>query len=360
MKEKRIDIEIMRILAAFCVIFNHTDRGYLLFSCYDSNSLQFWVYLFISASCEFAVPLFFMIAGSLMLNRETGAYGVYLKRKVLRMLLVLVTWSAVYYAVQISGNLSEMSLTVFLRTLYAERWAGPFWYLYAYLAFLLTVPVLQRIAKALSDREYLYLFGLVFLFSALLPAVEYLLWRGQYHLNSEFDVSWIGAEIFIFPLLGYFLAHRAADFWNHKRLAILWLLHLAAILMSCYLTYLMADAAGELSTGTLQRIKIDHSFDLVNALTVFVTCQYFVKKVRIPVSLQNIIRSLGGATFGIFLLHLLVMMLLEKLGAAELCFETLQINYMLCALLYCGLVFAVAYGITQVCKRIPIVKHVIS
>lgn len=359
MKEKKIDIELMRILAAFAVIFNHTDQGYLLFSCYDSHSLQFWFYLFLSACCEFAVPLFLMIAGSLLLSREPESFSGFLKRKVLRMLLVLTIWSAVYYVVQTAGDLSALSLTDFLRTLYTSRWAGPFWYLYAYLAFLLTVPFLQRIAKALSDKEYLYLFGLVFLFSALLPTAECLLWNGQYHLNSEFDLSWTRAEIFIFPLLGYFAAYRIPDIWNRKRLGLLWLVNLATLVVSCYLTYRNGTESGALLTGSLQRINIDDTFALLNTLTIFATCQYLCRGRKIPQPLKKTILSVGGTTFGIYLLHLLVMQLLENLGIADKIFETLNINYMVRALLYGVLVFAVGCGITQVCRKIPLVKQII-
>lgn len=67
---KRLDIELMRIVATFFVIFNHTgDKGFFLFSLYDAHSIQYWIYLFISVFCKFSVPLFFMIAGSLLLNR---------------------------------------------------------------------------------------------------------------------------------------------------------------------------------------------------------------------------------------------------------------------------------------------------
>ena len=66
---KRLDIELMRIVATFFVIFNHTgDKGFFLFSLYDAHSIQYWIYLFISVFCKFSVPLFFMIAGSLLLN----------------------------------------------------------------------------------------------------------------------------------------------------------------------------------------------------------------------------------------------------------------------------------------------------
>lgn len=83
-----IHIECIRILAAYFVIFNHTGNdGFFLFAGYDRGSLPYWLYMFISVFCKISVPLFFMIAGALLLkkdmvgkNCENGIGAVYLFR----------------------------------------------------------------------------------------------------------------------------------------------------------------------------------------------------------------------------------------------------------------------------------------
>ena len=61
-------IDVMRILAAFFVIFNHSG-GYFMFPQYVSDPPRYWGYLFLSVFTKFAVPLFFAISGALLLNR---------------------------------------------------------------------------------------------------------------------------------------------------------------------------------------------------------------------------------------------------------------------------------------------------
>lgn len=52
-------IEIMRIIAIFFVIFNHTgNKGFFLFSQHQAGGMQFWIYLLVSVFCKFSVPLF--------------------------------------------------------------------------------------------------------------------------------------------------------------------------------------------------------------------------------------------------------------------------------------------------------------
>ena len=71
---KCLDIELMRILAAFFVIFNHTGTtAFFLFPFYDVHTVSYWGCLFLSVFCKFSVPLFFMISGALLLDREEEA-----------------------------------------------------------------------------------------------------------------------------------------------------------------------------------------------------------------------------------------------------------------------------------------------
>ena len=69
--KKRLDIELMRIIAAFFVLYNHTGaNGFSKFLSYDPHTFHYWLYLFLSISCKVSVPLFLVIAGALMLGRE--------------------------------------------------------------------------------------------------------------------------------------------------------------------------------------------------------------------------------------------------------------------------------------------------
>lgn len=103
---KRLDIELMRIIAAFFVIFNHTgNTGFFLFSLCDARNIQYWIYLFISIFCKISVPLFFMIAGALLLNRQSETIKKLWIHRVLHISFILAFWSFFYYMVAVKqGN----------------------------------------------------------------------------------------------------------------------------------------------------------------------------------------------------------------------------------------------------------------
>ena len=71
MNHKRLDYEWMRILGIFLVVFNHTQyRGYFLYQLPESGMVNTVGSLFLAALCKAAVPLFFMVSGGLLLERQ--------------------------------------------------------------------------------------------------------------------------------------------------------------------------------------------------------------------------------------------------------------------------------------------------
>lgn len=359
-KKKQLDVELMRILAAFFVVFNHTKTdGFFLFSQWDAHSAHYWVYLFLSIFCKFAVPLFLMISGALLLNRPADSMKKLWLHRILHMLLVLLVWSFFYYMAAVYHGEENFNLIHFFTYSYDSTWNFTYWYLYCYLAFLIVLPILQRLAQSLTDLEFLYLFLVYGVFFMLIPSVQYLIWTGKHSLYDNAYPAWISEKIFIFPLTGYFLQHRAASFWNKKRLLILWGINICAILFSCYLTYRRAIVMGVCDEYNSQAFH--STFVLINSGTIFVTCQYLDRHTQVLKKLKKPIYSIGGCTFGIYLLHLFFRdytpLYTRMLDAAQ---NQLHLSLMLSVLVYCVVVYLLGYVITLILKRIPVLEKLTS
>ena len=65
--KKKTYIEFMRIIAIALVIFNHLP-GYTMYQYADGN-IQ-WIYMIITMITRINVPIFFMISGALLLNKQ--------------------------------------------------------------------------------------------------------------------------------------------------------------------------------------------------------------------------------------------------------------------------------------------------
>ena len=360
---RRLDLELMRVIACFFVIFNHTgENGFFRFSLCDSGSLRFWVYLAVSIFCKFSVPLFFMVSGALLLEREESL-GRLWRHRIGKIALVLLAWSFFYYLDEVWLGWREFRLGDFAGQFLWGNWNLSFWYLYTYLAMLMTLPLLRKFAGSLTNREFVYLFSLAFVFSSLLPVLQYLLWQENHSFNSDFQLGWVCAQIFVCPLLGYFMRKRIPDFWSGRRLALLWAANLGGILVTAGLTVWKASLTGMLDENHSQSFY--NLFAVLNAASVFAACTYLAGRgaaLRRPLlrRLCALLQSMGSCTLGIYLLHLFFHQRLPFMGRLWDVFRVrLGLGDMISAFLYCGVIFLMGYGVTLVLKRVPLVRRLV-
>lgn len=85
-QERVVYLDAMRIIAIFFVLFNHSSE-YSLYQ--TSGGPEQWIYMFIAIVTRINVPLFLMISGTLLLDKEES-YKLLLGKRVLRFSLVIV------------------------------------------------------------------------------------------------------------------------------------------------------------------------------------------------------------------------------------------------------------------------------
>ena len=355
-KKRRLDLELLRIIAAFFVIFNHTGyAGFMLFSNYGPHSARFWLYLAVSVFCKLSVPVFLMITGALMLQRETVSLKALWRNKVFHMFVVFVFWSLFYYLVAVKRGGLVFNIKQFIVVLYSDTWNYPFWFLLLYMATMICLPLLQRIAKSLTNREYLYLFAVYAVFAMGIPFVQLFLFRGNYEMAMNYKPGWLMADGFIYPLVGYFLEHRAKKFWNKKRLCLL----LTAGLCGIACTGLMVWYRGRINTVY---DEWDHkTFVFLIASAVFVAVQQLGSRTGILERFRGPITSLGGCTFGIYLLHSYLLQEVHISGTVQrFILEHLPSMPLIAVLLYCAVIFLIGYAVTWILKNVPFVKNLLA
>ena len=356
---KYLDIELMRILAAFFVIFNHTGTtAFFLFPFYDVHTVSYWGCLFLSVFCKFAVPLFFMISGALLLDKEEEPIGTW-GRRVIHIFLILLIWSFFYYMNEVAAGKETFVIKHFLSRFYAKSWNFSYWFLYAYLAFLVSLPLLRRFAHTLTNRDYRYLFFLYAVFIMVIPSVQYFLFQGKHVLNGNVSIGWLAANIVIFPLAGYVLRYRMKSYWNGKRILRLWILNVVTILISAYLTYYKAQITGVCNEGSSQAFH--NTFVLINAACIFLTCQYWQETSCFLQKMAKPVKSIGGCTLGIYLMHIFIMRRPEvRVLSWKLFHEMISAPPILYGFLYCVLVFFIGYIATWILKKIPWFRRLVS
>lgn len=355
---KYLHFEIMRIVAIFWVIFNHTgESGFSLFTLRPGGSAPFWIYLFFSVFCDFSVPLFLAISGALMLNRPNESLKKLWSGRILKFAIILLVYTVGYYLYNTLRTGKEIVFEDFIIQLYSLKSSAHLWYLYLYLAYLAAIPFLRSLVKNLDDKYFYYMFFIAVFFNGILPSIEYLIKQGTVTINSNLKISWLLNSAVLYPCLGYFMQHRLKFESLKKYVPWLWGANVLGIIVSCYMTYYKSLVTGVLSEAESRAFH--SSFVIINCVTIFLTVRMIFERRKVGSIAQKIVLSVGSCTFGIYLWHIWVI-------SQDLFKDSLKwlqdtgLNDMICILLMCLLTMIISYIITLILSKIPMVKKLVG
>lgn len=359
-KTKTVYLEAIRIVAIYLVIFNHTEEnGFFLFSYCDADGVLFWGYLVLSVFCVCAVPLFLAVSGALMLNKDEESLTILWRKRISKYVGILCICFLCSYLIDSFVFKEPINWTQLFVSLYAGRFEGGYfwdwhlWYLYAYISYLICLPFLRTLVQNLKTKYFYYWIGITLFFSTLLPALEYLASQGKITLYGDLKPGWLLGRVILYPAIGYFLECRATLDKEKGNLLWLWFLNGAGIAATCCMVYYEGKMNGVYS-------ETFHSlFTLLNCIAIYVTIKYIFTHFRIPQWLEKGILSVGECTFGIYLIHVIVLYSAPMKKLLE--FMTKHgINSMVAGIVQCMAVMAVCYGITRILLKIPYIKKLVG
>ena len=302
----KTEYDVIRVIAIILVIFNHTGTdGYKYFTLFfDQKTMAAtsWIYfplLLISIFCKIAVPLFFMISGALLLGKDENYLTIF-RQRVCKYILVLFFFSGFYYIINFKFKFGLGSFKDFLSTVYSNGIIIPFWFLYAYIAFLLILPLLRRLVADMNCKDYYYLFTLALVFQSFIPVAQYFICFDVVTLNKNLSPgSFIGTTV-LYPVLGYGITNYPIQ-RKHKKT-----LQAAAIVLFVPvigLTYFNMMATGRIDEASFA--KFFPCCTLIQTLSVYIAICDLVweKSIFTQSKVKNILNIMGSCVFGVYLLH---------------------------------------------------------
>lgn len=347
MKEKRLDFELLRIIAIVLVVFNHTEhRGFSLYLVEGGSLFNNGVSLLLAIVCKIAVPLFLLVSGGLLLHKEEPI-SVVLKKRVLRMGITAVLFSGILYFFWVRwGYAQEPGLFDFVRRVWSEGISEPYWYLYGYTALMLLLPLLRPLVRGLGDSGFVYLTILHILLGISVP-VGYLLGLGT--VNPDFYLPFIEQNLFYF-IMGYYLCHRFH--WERmtgKKLVGVLVAGAAAVGVMFGMTWLDIARNGE-STQFFMNCLLCFPVFAVYALV-----HQLIEKHPVGEKTGKFISSLGGCVFGTYLLEGILRR--ELLPMYD--FLEPKIHVLPACLLWVGAVVVLGLAITWLLKKLPLFRKLL-
>lgn len=348
-RKRELYFDVLWVIAIVFLIFSYSD-GVNAYIDLQMGTLPYYVSLFVSQVVRFPLWLCLMISGAILLDMHEAIKTVWRKR-ILRMIIILVVFSFLYYLADCKAGRDSFDLTRFIPDLYARDRITQFWYLYSTLGFLVCLPFMRPMVKNMRDEDFIYLIIAVFVLSSILPLFNIYVLMGRYELNPNTKLEWISEVIFIYPVMGYFFHHRlSVD--RCKKLALI--LVPLDLLWLAYNTYILSNKG--VSMGDYIMYPEYHSsVTMLHCVTLFVTAKALFRR-REHRPWERIIGSFGGCSLGIFLLHGFFLdgriEFIENIRV-QICGEPEGLGKIAAALLWSVIVYLVCYLPVWLLRRIP-------
>ena len=340
-KEKMAYLEMLRVIALFCVLINHTVNGELFWQ--ELGGKKWFILLVEFLFCRINVPLFLMISGVLLLGR-VDTYEKCLRRA-FRILVDIVIFSLLYYIWQCHGTGMEVSMAEFRARVLREEITTPLWYLYMYLGILILLPLLQRMAARMEKRDYQYLIVLAIVVCGSLPVAGHYI--GWLRLNPNFSEMLLPVYIGIF-FCGYYLANYVEI--KTKYAVVSGAVLIGSVGFQVYLTWLEAQH----EAWYLYVAETNNFPNILSAAAVFYIARWLQTVIKAE-WFWKLMMVLGSAMFGAYLLSDFVV------TKSRVLFDAMngRLNIVIALFVWDVAIFAIAAALTFLLKCIPGVKKLV-
>jgi surface polysaccharide O-acyltransferase-like enzyme len=298
------------------------------------------------------VPVFIMLSGALLLPKIENYRDFFLKR-FQRILIPSIVWTALYLLWKKQFYVPGLGLSEALRLTAGGNVHFHLWFLYLIAGLYLITPLLRILVAHASRRDLLYLLGLWFLVSSILP-----FWEGWdklfLHTGLHFKLPVELAQGFI----GYFvLGHviRRTDTAKCRN--------------STYGVWIVSLSVCAIGTYLLTRHF--HSFqtlfyDNMAPNVVFYAASFFMimkhagsaLETHLGAGLRRLVLDLSKASFGIYLIHPMIQdILLKGRWGFVLKGDVPHPAFMIPVT--AAAIYALSFFIIFVIQKVPVLKRIV-
>ena len=248
---RQIYIDILKIVAMAMVFYVHTGMRAMHHYQIAGGSSSYWISILFNVLASAGPTVFFFISGGLLLNKEEDLKTVLVKR-VLRYAVLLILFKLIQLIILLMTNpayaeIPEYKENLFgtvLKVLYSDRIIEQYWFLHAYLGFLLMLPFLRMMVQKLKEEFFVYLIILYLVINEVLMIVEYY-WESP-RINLDMPFFELGLVV---PCIGYYFVNRFKERTKDWRYMIpINVLGISFIIFDTYYSNMQYRETGNLSS----------------------------------------------------------------------------------------------------------------
>lgn len=342
---RNVSLDLIKVVAVLAVILTHISAGFVGY--YETSSVEFIFGNIFDSISRLGVPLFVMVSGSLMLDKERNiTVKKILFKYVKNIALLLIFWSLLY----------TIAFNIILPIYYGNKinietvisgfvlGHSHLWYLYMIIGLYLITPFLRLFV----NEEHK---SLVLLFIVISLAVQFTIpvLNGLAMIRSEFTlliklINKFELHFFFgyttYYLTGWYLTHINIGNKMKKAMSLLWL---PAIII----TIIYVQNTGDYNNGYANT----NIFIFIYAVGVFVLLYNF-SETLLRDRIQNIIIHLSKLSFGVYIVHQLVL----KIETMVFSYCSFPFLYIVCMLISTAVISFIGCYITS---KIPGIRKLI-
>jgi len=298
MPQRFLFFDLLRCIAAITVVAIHVLTPYK----YQLGELpvhEWFTAIAVNGSARWAVPVFILITGALLLSDSREFDGrYYIKRRLVKVVVPFVFWS-VFYAF-LSGWQSQgfeiQTVQHLIVNSYHQETYYHLGFFYYFIPLYLIAPAFQFMVRS-NQTQVLNVFVLLWLITSCLYLFSVDgIWSNQLWLYSGY-----------LPL-GYILFKQVSV--SRRNIALISLLGVASVILTITMVTHLSLTANEYRVGRWLSYKTLNT--IVIAAMVFLLCRAIAP--RLPESLHSMVKSGSRYSLGIYLLHPLILWPVKLFG----------------------------------------------
>ena len=343
-KNKRIEyISLASVLSAIAVVYLHANGCFWRFS-----TSRYWITANIIESVfYFAVPVFFMISGAMLIDfNKRYSLNEFFKKRITKTVIPFIVWSLIYLLIEIfyfkSIDINTVNLTYVVNGLINGNIFQLYWFFIPLFCIYLSIPVFSYISDEHKKSIFIYVTTLTFILNIFIPFII-----SVFNLRMDYTISMIvGGGYLFYPLVGYLL-HKYEMPKNYR--LVLYLLAIIGLLLHITGTYYLSFEAGKVINTYKGYTNLP---SVLYSIGIFLFIKYDLIKIMKINIISRIVHFLDFYTLGIYLIHYYF------LG-----FLMLKFNVQITSIVYRLLspIFAITMSVIAiyVIRKIPIIEKIL-
>lgn len=340
-------LDILRVIACLSVIMIHSSGTYVL---KEFGSLNFGVGNVLDGLSRIAVPLFIMISGALMLDKNYNFSTKKLLKHISKMIVFFVFWSGIYCIIfQIVDKIIIQHQPFDIIKIIASLVEGHYhlWFIYLIIGLYLIVPLLRLWVKDENKKQVEYFIILSIIFTYIIPQIISI---GSNYSNIFEDIKYILEKNLCLKYVGgytaYFILGWYINNYNIKNKKIIYILGVVSLIITIFGTYILS-----VTTGKAIQIYGDLTINILfQSLMVFLFIK--TKFINIESKKNKFITLVSKNSLGIYAIHAGIVAVMYSI-ISKIGIEIAIINIPIIFLF----TFVISFLISYIFSKIPILKR---